>query len=157
MFEEIPITGNGAVEAIYLSPLAQGVIISLVSGENYFYYPPSVVTSASSTSTPSSVTTLLAVGGGGALSKPKILSKIKVGAGRKSCYFALNTFILFKITQGRIGAVAWPAASLKGSILVGTRGGAVFDLEVHYEYPLKGQISKDVMLYIGFFNRLEEI
>ena len=44
---------------------------------------------------------------------------------------ALNTLLLFKNTQGRIGAVAWPAASLKGSILVGTRGGAVFDLEVH--------------------------
>ena len=60
---EIPIllsTPNTAVEKIYLSPLAQGLVISATNGDNFFYYPPS------SSSTPSSSV------------KPKPLSKIKV-------------------------------------------------------------------------------
>lgn len=67
------ISGSSALlERVFLSPLAQGLIISLSTGGNYFYYPPSPAMSTSSITTPGSATIF-----GGALSKPRLLSKTK--------------------------------------------------------------------------------
>jgi hypothetical protein len=62
---EIPIPGNGMIESIYLSPLAQSLVISLTTGENYFYYPSGATSVASATV-------------GLVSPKPKLISKIKV-------------------------------------------------------------------------------
>ncbi|KAJ3340969.1 hypothetical protein HDU91_000777 [Kappamyces sp. JEL0680] len=99
---EITIPGGGQLESLFLSPLAQGLIVSLLTGENYFYYPTGP-------------------------SKPRALSKIK----------------------GRISSVAWPPTSLRGSILVGTRGGGIFDLEVMPSPEPKKFEKSCVQVFVG--------